>query len=223
VVAALGFAAAVVLPPLAASSPAGFQPTTGVTDDPPTGGSTSTLGDTGQETETVTTSETTSDTPTTTGATTTGGTSTSGTTTGAPSTGGSTGTTTAGPGPTTSSAGTTTATVPTTSAPVRTTDNRGPATSSRVQLRGVRVAVTRGTFGRRVVVRVQVTAAATARARLLRRTRIVASASRKVAAGVSVLRMTVPKSARAGRYRIDVRVTGGGVTRTAVRFIRVPR
>lgn len=83
------------------------------------------------------------------------------------------------------------------------------------------VRVTR-TGGRRVVVAtVRVNRPATARARLTRRGRMVASASKRLRAGRNAMRVAVPRRAARGTYTLRIRISDGVRARTLSRVLRL--
>jgi hypothetical protein len=76
---------------------------------------------------------------------------------------------------------------------------------------------------RAILIRLQVNAAATVRARLLRGRRQVASRRWRLRAGQHLLRLRVPRRARPGVYRVRLTVSGNGQTKRIARSVRLGR
>jgi len=70
---------------------------------------------------------------------------------------------------------------------------------------------------------VVVNRAGRARVRLLKRRRTVASRRFNLVKGRNSLRLRVPRSAKAGRYRLSVKIVAGGATRTLSAAVTIRR
>jgi hypothetical protein len=77
--------------------------------------------------------------------------------------------------------------------------------------------------GRKLLIRVHLTTAATVRARLVRGRRQVATGRWQVSAGSHLLRMRVPARARPGVYRLFLTVSGAGQAKEIARRVRLRR
>jgi len=102
-------------------------------------------------------------------------------------------------------------------------DTRSDRRERRLAVRSVRAATVGRGRRRLVIVRILVNRSARASMRLSRGRRTLARRTVRLRAGWSTVRLRVPRRAHVGRYRLVVRVSSAGRTRSVTRAVRLPR